>query len=47
MVDEDTTIEGNSYLYGDKVTLTCPSDNEYIWTCNSDGKWVGEKDDSC
>lgn len=47
IVEESTTIEGNSYLYGDKVTIECTSGNEYILTCNSAGKWIGKQDSSC
>lgn len=47
IVVDETTITGNSYLYEDQVTLTCPNGKQYTLKCNKDGVWEGHKDTSC
>ncbi|XP_057660658.1 sushi, von Willebrand factor type A, EGF and pentraxin domain-containing protein 1-like isoform X1 [Diorhabda carinulata] len=46
-ISDETEIQGRSYLYGDKVTITCTSGSSYILACTKNGLWDGEKDDSC
>ncbi|KAK4887668.1 hypothetical protein RN001_003939 [Aquatica leii] len=46
-VKESTIIEGNSYLYGDQVNVTCKANSKHVLTCSSSGKWEGTLDDYC
>ncbi|XP_018333054.1 sushi, von Willebrand factor type A, EGF and pentraxin domain-containing protein 1-like [Agrilus planipennis] len=46
-VSDLTSIEGNSYLYQDHVTLTCPSGKKYDIICSGSGKWVGDRGSDC
>lgn len=47
VVSEGTIIEGNSYLFEDKVTLICPNKGMYELICDKDSQWIGERDSSC
>nr|XP_023016002.1 sushi, von Willebrand factor type A, EGF and pentraxin domain-containing protein 1-like [Leptinotarsa decemlineata] len=47
LIKPKTTIKGKSYLFGDKVTITCPSGSTFELLCTKEGIWEGEKDESC
>ncbi|GJQ65520.1 hypothetical protein Trydic_g7621 [Trypoxylus dichotomus] len=46
-VAESTIVQGKSYLFGEKVKITCGNGNEYTLTCESSGKWSSITDSSC
>lgn len=46
-VAESSTIQGKSYLFGEKVTIICANGKEYTLTCQSSGKWSDITDSAC
>lgn len=47
IVSENTVVEGNSFLFQDKVVIQCPSKKKYTLECGSSEKWIGDRDDTC
>ncbi|KAK5644039.1 hypothetical protein RI129_007884 [Pyrocoelia pectoralis] len=46
-VKETTSVQGNSYLFEDQVTVICKNKQKYILTCGSSANWEGELGEDC
>ncbi|CAG9762396.1 unnamed protein product [Ceutorhynchus assimilis] len=46
-VSSNAQIVGNSYLFGDDLTVTCQNKETYKLTCGKDALWNGQIDANC
>ena len=42
LVNSDTAVIGNSYLYMDKVNITCSKNETHRLVCGNNGTWQGD-----
>ncbi|XP_076273096.1 sushi, von Willebrand factor type A, EGF and pentraxin domain-containing protein 1-like isoform X1 [Rhynchophorus ferrugineus] len=46
-VSSTVEIQGDSYLFGDTISVSCSDGQTYELTCGKNGSWIGELDADC